>query len=106
MLNINGQAIEISRGDTGQFRIRFSGNDAPTANDVVLVRLKRTLGETEAIWEKRLNVSDSAIVVTLLSEDTADLARGQYFWQARILYRDGTIFSPMDPASFKVLGVV
>lgn len=106
MLNINGQSIEISRGDTGQFRIRFSGEDAPTANDVILVRLKKTLDETEAIWEKRLSVNDGAIVVTLLSEDTADLARGQYYWQARILYRDGTIFSPMDPASFKVLGVV
>ena len=29
MLNINGQSIEISRGDTGAFTITFTGADAP-----------------------------------------------------------------------------
>ena len=105
MLNINGQKIEISKGDTGMFTITFTGDDAPEDNCTVLVSLKKTRDSEEVIWEKRLTVGNHMITVALTADNT-NLPYGQYWWDARILYRDGTIYTPMTPASFKVLEVI
>ena len=105
MLNINGQKIEVSKGDTGIFTVTFTGDGAPTDNCTVLVSLKKTKDSENVIWEKRLAVTNHMITVSLTSEDT-NLAYGQYWWDARILYADGTIYTPMMPAVFKVLEVI
>lgn len=106
MLDINGLNIEIQRGDTGQFTLTFSGQDAPENGSVILVSLKKTVTSENAIWEKRLTVAENTVTVTLTSQDTNNLSFGQYWWDARILFRDGTIYTPMDPASFVVKKVV
>lgn len=106
MLKIDGTKIEITRGDTGMFTITFTGDDAPEDNCTVLISLKKTKDTDVVIWEKRLAVHDHAISVILISEDTKDLNYGQYWWDARIFFRDGTIYTPMMPASFKVLEVI
>lgn len=106
MLNIDGQSIGITRGDTGQFTITFSGQDAPEDGCTILVSLKKTKTSDDVIWEKRYTISGGVIIVTITSEDTVNLSFGQYWWDARILYRDGTIYTPMNPASFKVLEVI
>lgn len=106
MLKIDGTKILISKGDTGVFTITFTGEDAPENNCTVLVSLKKTYDSERTIWEKRLAVADHAVTVTLLSSDTKDLEYGQYWWDARIIFRDGTIYTPMMPASFKVLEVI
>lgn len=106
MFDIQGKNIEISRGDTGVYTITFSGVDAPEDGTTAEVSLKKTKDSENLIWEKKYTVADSRITVTLLSEDTADLPYGQYWWDVRILFRDGTIFTPMKPASFKVVEVI
>ena len=106
MLKIDGVNIQISQGDTGVFTITFTGEDAPENNCTALITLKKTEDSENSIWEKRLAVNDHAVTVTLLSSDTRDLKRGQYWWDVRIIFRDGTIYTPMMPASFKVLGVI
>lgn len=105
MMNVDGQAIEITRGDTGAFTITFTGEDAPEDGCIVKVSLKKTKTSETPIWEKRQTVANSAVSVTLVQQDT-DLAFGQYWWDARILFRDGTVYTPMKPASFKVLEVI
>lgn len=105
MLEINGKNIEVSRQDTGQFTVTFSGQDKPEDGATILVSLKKTKNSDKPIWEKRYTVADDVITVTLTSQDT-DLAFGQYWWDARILFRDGTVFTPMLPASFKVVEVI
>ena len=105
MMNVDGQKIEITRGDTGAFTITFTGEDKPEDGCVVEISLKKSKTSPEAIWEKKLTVSNDQISVTLLSQDT-DLPFGQYWWDARIIFRDGTIYTPMYPASFKVLEVI
>lgn len=105
MLNVEGNDIDITKGDTGQYTISFTGADKPEDGCVVLVSLKKTKTSQTPIWEKRLTVADDRVVVTLTSADT-DIAFGQYWWDARILFRDGTIYTPMAPASFKVLEVI
>lgn len=105
MIEIDGDKIGVTKGDTGQFTISFTGTDAPTANDTILVSLKKTKTSENVLWEKRLRVNNSSVLVTLTQEDT-NHPFGQYYWDARILYRDGTVYTPMDPASFKILEVV
>ena len=105
MLNIDGDKIAVSRGDTGVFTVTFTGQDAPEDNCTVLVSLKKTKDAEEMIWEKRLAVSNHMITVTLTSDDT-NQDYGQYWWDLRIKFRDGTIYTPMMPASFKVLEVI
>ena len=105
MMNVDGQKIEITRGDTGAFTITFTGDDKPEDGCIVEVSLKKTKDSTAPVWEKKLTVADSAISVTLLPQDT-NLPFGQYWWDARILFMDGTVYTPMLPASFKVLEVI
>ena len=105
MLEITGKKIDISRGDTGQFTITFTGDDKPGDGAAVLVSLKKTKTSDDVIWEKRYTVSNDTIIVTLTSSDT-DLPFGQYWWDARIRFQDGTIYTPMLPASFRILEVI
>ena len=105
MMNVDGQKIEITKGDTGAFTITFTGEDAPEDGCIVEVTLKKTKSSDEAIWEKKLTVISSAVSVILLPMDT-NLPFGQYWWDARIIFRDGSIYTPMLPASFKVLEVI
>lgn len=105
MLNINGQNIGITKGDTGQFTITFTGDDKPEDGCSVLVSLKKTKTSETPVWEKRYTVNSDTVTVTMTSDDT-NIAFGQYWWDARIIFRDGTVYTPMNPASFKVLEVV
>ena len=105
MFDIKGTNIEVTKGDTAAFTITFTGADTPEDGCIVEVSLKKTKSSEDTIWEKKLTVTNSAISVTLLSDDT-DIPFGQYWWDARILFRDGTIYTPMIPASFKVLEVI
>lgn len=105
MMNVDGQKIEITKGDTGAFTITFTGEDAPEDGCIVEVTLKKTKSSEKAIWEKKLTVISSTVSVTLLPMDT-NLPFGQYWWDARIIFRDGSIYTPMLPASFKVLEVI
>ena len=105
MLNVNGKEIGITKGDTGQFTITFTGADKPENGSVVLVSLKKTKTSADMIWEKRYTVAGDTVTVTLTSDDT-NIAFGQYWWDARIIFLDGTVYTPMLPASFKVLEVI
>lgn len=105
MMDINGQDIEISRGDTGAYTITFMGEDKPSDGCIVEVSLKKTKNSDTPIWEKKLTVASDAVYVVLSQADT-DLPFGQYWWDARILFQDGTVYTPMKPASFKVMEVV
>lgn len=105
MLEITGRKIDISRGDTGQFTITFTGDDKPADGVTVWVSLKKTKTSEDVIWEKYYTVHDDTVTVLLTSNDT-DLPFGQYWWDARIRFQDGTIYTPMLPASFRILEVI
>lgn len=105
MFIMNGNDIEITKGDCGIFTVSFTGDDAPVDGTHVLVSLKKSVNEDEAIWEKDLTVSSGIITVSLENEDT-NLDFGGYSWDLRIIYNDGFIYTPIDPASFVVKKVV
>ena len=105
MFVVNGQSISITKGDTGTFTITFTGDDKPDDGTTVLVTLKKRKGDNEPVWEKELTVADSAVTVSLAIEDT-NLDFGTYWWDARILFSSEDVYTPMNPASFKILEVV
>lgn len=105
MFIMDGLKIEISKGDCGVFTISFTGEDAPTDGTTVLVSLKKTPAATDAIWEKRLTVVAGSVTVELNTADT-NLTPGGYYWDARIIYPDGYVFTPIDPSAFTVRRVV
>ena len=105
MMNVDGQKIEISRGDTGAFTITFTGEDKPEDGCIAEISLKKTKTSETLIWEKKITVENDQVSVTLIQPDT-DLPFGQYWWDVRIIFRDGTVYTPMEPASFKILEVI
>lgn len=105
MMNVDGQEIEISRGDTGAFTITFTGEDKPEDGCIAEISLKKTKTSETPIWEKKVTVENDQVSVILIQPDT-DLPFGQYWWDVRIIFRDGTVYTPMKPASFKILEVI
>ena len=105
MFSMTGTSIEITKGDCGVFTVTFTGDDAPVDGTHVLVSLKKSVSDTEPIWEKDLTVASGVITVSLESEDTS-LDFGGYTWDMRIIYNDGFIYTPIDPASFVIKKVV
>lgn len=105
MLEITGKKIDISRGDTGQFTITFTGEDKPADGTNVWFSLKKTKNSENVLFEKHYTVHEDKILVRLTSNDT-DLPFGQYWWDVRIRFPDGSIYTPMLPASFRILEVI
>ena len=105
MFNVNGQSISITKGDTATFTITFTGQDVPEDGTDVLVSLKKTKTSATAVWEKRLKIASGVVSVLLRTIDT-NIDFGQYWWDVRILFSDGSVYTPMQPASFKVVEVI
>jgi len=96
MLSVDGLKIYISRGDTGSINVTFTGADAPDDTVVALVVLQKAGYSSESIWEKRIPVSNAQIVIPFYIEDTNNLAYGEYAWILRLLYEDGSVYTPME----------
>ena len=104
MLDVNNLNILISRGDTGSITITLQGDDVPDDTTEALFVLQRTNDSETPIWEKRLAVHDGQVVVPFETADTIGLIRGEYRWILRLLYEDGSVYTPMEQfAKFTVL---
>ena len=98
--------IAITRGDTATLEITFDG-DAPGEEDSVVASVKKSVHRTDEILSRTLErQQDGTYLMTLASEDTADLAFGTYYWDLRVLYADGQVTTPFSPAKFAVCEVV
>lgn len=104
MLDVNNLNILISRGDTGSITITLQGDDVPDDTTEALFVLQRTSDSKTPIWEKRLAVHEGQVVVPLETADTIGLQRDDYRWILRLLYADGSVYTPMEQfARFTVL---
>lgn len=104
MFTVSGRDITISRGDTGTLTVTLTG-DVPDDNTVALVTVRRDVNKTDTVWEKRINILDGAIVIPLTTADT-DIPWFDYVWDIRLLYQNGDIYTPFEPALFRVCEVV
>lgn len=96
MLDVKGLKIWLSRGDTGSVTVTFTGTDVPDDTVTALIVFQRGETSEESIWEKRIRVSSAQVVIPFATYDTNDLAPGKYKWILRLLYEDGSVYTPME----------
>lgn len=108
MRKFSGLDIELTRGDTIQFKVTFAGR-VLTNDSIALFTIKRRTRDEEAIVEKRVPITDNTANIGLSSDDT-DLIPRTYYWDLRVLIPlgDGTfdVKTPMEYATFTILEVV
>lgn len=106
MFKLNGFDLTITRGDTASIEFTFTG-DAPSESDRVIAAMKPDKKKKDTLWEKTLErTADGKYVLRIESQDTEDLKFGNYWYDIRVLYEDGEIVTPMEPARFTVGEVV
>ena len=108
MHKFNGYDIEITRGDSLQFRVSLIGRDLPEGS-VGLFTVKASPRDEQALIEKRVDASGELLTITLNPRDT-DLPPRTYFWDVRVLIPRSEggfeLETPMEYASFIVLDAV
>lgn len=97
--------LTIRKGDTEPITLVFSGEDAPDETVEVLFTVKKSINSPDAMIEKKVPITDGRCVIELSAEET-DIQHGYYLWDIRFRYPDGSIFTPMGPARFEVVGTV
>lgn len=108
MRKFDGLNIELTRGDSTQFKVNFAGRTLPEGT-IALFTVKKSPRSEEAVIEKRLGIEDSSVSVGLSSKDT-DITPRTYYWDIRVLIPlgDGTydVRTPMEYAAFTILEVI
>ena len=104
MFSINGKDIAISKGDTGIITITLTG-EVPDNNTIALVTVRENVNTCNVVWEKRLQVNNGVIIIDLTSEET-DIPAHTYVWDFRLLYSDGGVYTPFQPAKYQIYEVV
>jgi len=104
-----GLDIELTRGDSLQFKVTITGRELPTGTEA-LFTVKRRPRDEEAVIEKILPVGADGVVNVGISSADSDVEPRTYFWdlRVRIPLGDGTceVRTPMEYAAFTILEVI
>lgn len=124
---INGNTIQLSRGDTGAIKFtadaKYRGTDTPYTfgeRDRAVFSIKNASGTL--VKEKYCELTNNQFVVVFFNADTDSLLPGRYSWDVRfvinpryddpedLLHRrivDGDqVITPNEPADANLLSVV
>ena len=120
MYNVEGYAINLSRGDTGALRVTATAtlDGEPFtfgADDRALFSIKN--GQGEVVKEKVAEITNNVFMVYFFNSDTDSLAPGNYLWDVRYIinpYYDASgrivdgdqVITPKQPMNFQILTVV
>ena len=108
MRRFEGLNIELTRGDSTQFKVNFAGRTLPEGA-LALFTVKKSPRSMEPVIEKRLVITDGSVNVGLGNADT-DIQPRTYYWDMRVLtpLGDGTfqVTTPMEYAAFTILEVI
>lgn len=109
MYAIDGKNIELTRGDSFSFTMKFTGRTLPAGCTALFTVKKKVKDETPVI-EKTVTVEENKASVFLNPEDTAELSAGTYFWDMRVMIPGAgdskEVRTPMEYASFQLLEVI
>ena len=84
MINVVNNCIYHTRGDTGTIAFIPSINGAAIAIYTATFTVKKTYEDTTAILQKQFNSGS----INLTSEDTKDLAYGEYVYDIEVHFTD------------------
>ena len=109
MHRFDGYDIELTKGDSLQFKVTIAGRELPEGTAALFTVKKRPRDE-ETVIEKRLDVDAAGVVLVGLSSDDTDITPRTYYWDLRVLMPlgDGTfeVRTPMEYAAFTILEVI
>lgn len=109
MHRFNGYDIELTRGDSLQFRVTITGRELPSGT-VALFTVKESPRDEMPVIEKKMEVDENGVVLVGLSSDDTDLQPRTYYWDIRALIPlgdgDFEVRTPMEYAAFTILEVV
>lgn len=109
MHRFNGLDIELTRGDSLQFKLTIKGRTLPEGT-IALFTVKRSTKDEDVVIEKRLLLSADGTTIVGLSSSETDTEPRTYYWDIRVMIPlgDGTyeVRTPMEYASFTILEVV
>lgn len=120
MFNVDGYAINLSRGDTGAITVSATATlyGEPFTfgeNDRALFSIKNAQGEV--VKEKVAEMDNNVFTVFFFNQDTDGLAPGAYTWDVRYVinpYYDASgrivngdqVITPKEPMSMQLITVV
>lgn len=101
------QRIEVIRGTTNTFEISIvdssGGAYSLGSNEKILFGIKKKPEDKETIFTKTAEIIGSGLFrVTLLPDDTENLAFGKYFYDVG-LQNGADFFNIIEPNPFKIL---
>lgn len=109
MRKFNGLDIELTKGDSLQFKVTFYGRTLPEGS-IALFTIKKSPRAEDAEIEKRILVDADGTVQVGLSSSETNLKPRTYFWDMRVLIPlgDGTyeVKTPMEYAAFTIAEVI
>lgn len=109
MHKFDGFDIELTGGDSLQFRVTISGRELPEGTEA-LFTVKKSPRSDDAVIEKRLAVEADGVVLVGLSSADTDIQPRTYYWDLRVMIPngDGTyeVRTPMEYAAFTILEVI
>lgn len=104
MLEVSGNMIQLTRGDTMILELSLVDETGdkyvPDPADVIIFRVKRNSTSKEILIEK--NISPEDMVLKLDEADTKDLKFGTYYYEVEIITGEDYHFTVIANTEFEI----
>ena len=101
MLEINGNEIYVTRGDTAVIKLELDNYEF-VDGDVVYFSVKKYKNDTNYVIQKTITeFNGNSVSAKLYSEDT-DIAEGNYWYDFQCNLLDGRIDTVVTPSRFTI----
>jgi hypothetical protein len=109
MHRFDGYDIELTKGDSLQFKVTITGRELPEGTAALFTVKKRPRDE-DTVIEKRMEIGSDGVVLVGLSSADTDITPRTYYWDLRVLMPLGDgpyeVRTPMEYVAFTILEVI
>jgi len=108
MLEIKGNGVRLTRGDSTRFTLRLEGLEVPNGTRALFTVKKRAWRYEAPVIEESFVALNNEVEVILSPEQT-NISTGDYVWDLRLFIEseDGfDVMTPMTYAAFDVVEVI
>lgn len=89
MISISGFTIKIHKGNAAGFQLQLTGEGLPEDGTIIRFRVRKNEMYKVPVIEKLIPIQNGIVDIDLYSEDTMNIATGDYHWNLAIMYDDG-----------------